>query len=212
VLGRRAKPAPAEGGLTCQAPPPPRDSPGMDSHQKTRPLTQRQTAVLAAVERFGEPTLPDLREEFPDLAPSEIYRVLESLERRGKIDWAGDDDARYLGGVRFWSTALRPTDVPEALEWLYEDLLSGSSGTQGFELDPYRRTITAHLPLADLAAYLRGEEVPHLEKLRRTLKLLQGAARFDDMRIWSQQREDLFGEPVLVLELRLPDHHVSDSP
>lgn len=83
-----------------------------------RQLTLRQTAVLAAVERLGHPTVPQLKRQFPHFNPSEILRVLRSLERRGLVRSEGDPRWVYLGDewvpgaprispqdvCRFWST------------------------------------------------------------------------------------------------------------
>jgi DNA-binding MarR family transcriptional regulator len=66
-----------------------------------RRLTIRQNAVLAAVERRGECTLLDLRCDFPDLAPSMVWRVVESLAGRGLVNRAGDFERAYLGDVTF---------------------------------------------------------------------------------------------------------------
>lgn len=84
-----------------------------------RRLTDRQVAVLAAVERVGRPTLPDLRYEFPHLAPSAVLRTLRELEKRGFVTSSGNPHWVYLGVggfgapsippeeiVRFWSTHL----------------------------------------------------------------------------------------------------------
>ena len=68
-----------------------------------RRLTDRQVAVLAALERLGDSTLPELREEFPELAPSELRRVLTALERRGLVCSRGDEEGVYLGAVVFSS-------------------------------------------------------------------------------------------------------------
>jgi hypothetical protein len=168
-------------------------------------LTVRQAAVLAAVERLGRPTLHDLREEFPGLMPSAIARVLEALRRMGKIDWAGDDTRRYLDGVTYWSTALEPTPVPEELQYLWEDLRGdGSDLVVDAEMDPYRGTITILVRLADLAAFLGGDDCEQIQLLRRRLRLLNAAARFGRLAIWPERRADWNGCPVLVLELTLP--------
>ena len=60
-------------------------------------LTELQVAVQAAVERLGEPTLPELLVEFPERLPSEILRVLDSLEARGTIESSGNRAWSYLG-------------------------------------------------------------------------------------------------------------------
>ena len=62
-----------------------------------RRLTDRQVAVLAAVERLGQPTIPDLWPEFPALAPSEIHRVLKALIRKGLVERSGNPQWAYLG-------------------------------------------------------------------------------------------------------------------
>jgi hypothetical protein len=85
-----------------------------------RRLSDRQVAVLAAVERLGQPTLPDLRFEFPHVAPSAIYRTLQALEAKGFVASSGNPHWRYLGVggfgapkiaieevVRFWSTRAK---------------------------------------------------------------------------------------------------------
>jgi DNA-binding IclR family transcriptional regulator len=62
-----------------------------------RRLTDRQVAVLAAVERLGHPTIPELHTQFPALAPSEIHRVLKSLINRGRVEMSGNPTWVYLG-------------------------------------------------------------------------------------------------------------------
>jgi hypothetical protein len=54
-----------------------------------RKLTDRQVAVLAAIERLGWPTLDGLRHELHALPPSEINRVVAALVIRGLIREAG---------------------------------------------------------------------------------------------------------------------------
>lgn len=62
-----------------------------------RRLTDRQVAVIAAVERLGSPTLPDLHFEFPDLAPSTVLRTLEALGAKGLITSCGNPQFAYQG-------------------------------------------------------------------------------------------------------------------
>lgn len=64
-------------------------------------LTVRQTAVLAALERRRECSLWDLREDFPQLAPSTVERVVRALERRGLAEREGNDAEVFIGGVTF---------------------------------------------------------------------------------------------------------------
>ena len=74
--------------------------------------------MLAAVERLGRPTLPDLHYEFPDFAPSAVRRTLEALRAKGLVESSGNPHRTYLGVggfgapqipleeiVRFWCTA-----------------------------------------------------------------------------------------------------------
>jgi hypothetical protein len=56
-----------------------------------RRLTDIQVAVLAAIERLGQPTLPELkREAFPHLNASSIGRVAGALHAKGKVGITGN--------------------------------------------------------------------------------------------------------------------------
>lgn len=66
-----------------------------------RRLTDLQVRVLAAVDRRGICTLPDLWDDFPDRPPSATLRVLEALYARGLVEASGDPAQIYLGGVTF---------------------------------------------------------------------------------------------------------------
>jgi hypothetical protein len=70
-----------------------------------RRLTTIQVAVLAAVERLGNPTVPELALELHSMRPSEIVRVLDALERRESV---------VGSGCRFWVYLGDPTGIPEA--------------------------------------------------------------------------------------------------
>ena len=73
-------------------------------------LTDRQIAVLAAVERFGSPNLPDLHFDFPQLAPSTVLRVLDALEGKGLIEPSGDRQwhtSELAGLARLASNRIR---------------------------------------------------------------------------------------------------------
>jgi hypothetical protein len=76
-----------------------------------RRLTDRQVAVLAAVERLGQPTLPDLRHEFPHLAPSTVLRTLDALERKGRVLSTGNRHWVYLGVGGFGAPPIEPGDI-----------------------------------------------------------------------------------------------------
>jgi DNA-binding IclR family transcriptional regulator len=53
--------------------------------------------VLAAVERLGESTLPQIKAQFAGLNASDVLRVLDALIRRGLVEWCGDPHLVYLG-------------------------------------------------------------------------------------------------------------------
>lgn len=76
-----------------------------------RRLTDRQVAVLAAVERLGRPTLPDLRYEFPHLTPSAVLRVLDALEAKGYVRSSGNRHWVYLGVGGLGAPAISPEEI-----------------------------------------------------------------------------------------------------
>lgn len=67
------------------------------AHRVGRRLTDRQVAVLAAVERLGRPTLPEIAAEFPDLERSTVLRVLIALIDRDLVGWRGNWSWVYFG-------------------------------------------------------------------------------------------------------------------
>jgi Fe2+ or Zn2+ uptake regulation protein len=79
--------------------------------ESLRRLTDRQIAVLAAVERLGAPTLPDLHFEFPHIAPSAVFRALDALETKGLVESSGDRHWRYLGVGGFGAPRIEPHQV-----------------------------------------------------------------------------------------------------
>ena len=74
-------------------------------------LTDRQVAVLAAVERLGRPTLPELASEFPHLAPSAILKTLDALEVKGRVASSGAREWAYLGIGEFGGPSIPPDEV-----------------------------------------------------------------------------------------------------
>lgn len=84
----------------------------MTSPRSNRRLTNRQAAVLAALERRRSCTVSSLCGDFPQLKRSAIEQVLDSLERRGLITRAGPDDL-----VRAASTGTSVHRPPQA--WLH---------------------------------------------------------------------------------------------
>lgn len=78
-----------------------------------RKLTDRQIAVLAALERRGgRARLPWFAyEEFPALAPSVVGKVLDALEARGLVYSQGDRGLKYCGKLE-WCLGEEPAEVP----------------------------------------------------------------------------------------------------
>lgn len=70
-----------------------------------RKLTIRQSAVLAAIERRRKCSLVELWDDFPDLPPSAVLRVIDALELRGLVNRTGNPDDSYVGGVTFAPTS-----------------------------------------------------------------------------------------------------------
>ncbi len=83
--------------LVNQRPKPPR--------RVARRLTANQVVVLAAVERLGNPTVPELGRDLQRMCPSQIVRVLDALERKEKVVGSGCRTWIYLGD---------PIGVPDA--------------------------------------------------------------------------------------------------
>ena len=73
-----------------------------------RRLTDLQTAVLAAVERLDNPTLPEVAAQFPGRSSSDVFRVMEGLGRRGLVAMSGNPHYLYVGDGYF----APPDDAP----------------------------------------------------------------------------------------------------
>ena len=65
-------------------------------------LTDRQTAVLAALERTEPCTLPDLKDQLPAMTPSALLRVVYSLRDKGFVGVIVEPKIIYLGAVSFF--------------------------------------------------------------------------------------------------------------
>lgn len=86
------------------------------SHHRRR-LTTKQAQVLAALDRTGRSTIYHLRAELPWMAQSEIWRVVQSLLKRGLLACEGDPAWVYCGtGETFVAAGCEP---PPLLEPLY---------------------------------------------------------------------------------------------
>lgn len=78
-----------------------------------RALTPRQVLMLEAIERRGSIGNWELREEFPAMKQSELWRIVASLQMRGLVSCVGDPWERYTGGLRVH--ALPPDPEVRAL-------------------------------------------------------------------------------------------------
>jgi DNA-binding MarR family transcriptional regulator len=71
---------------------------------KPKPNICTPQAVLAAIERAGSCTLPELSAQFPALAPSAIKRVVDALVGKGLVQATGNPFWVYLRGVCYAPT------------------------------------------------------------------------------------------------------------
>jgi hypothetical protein len=68
-------------------------------------------AVLAALERTNAAcTLPEVSAQFPHLAPSAVLRVLDALERRGRVTSTGNRFWVYIGAPEPGFPSILPPD------------------------------------------------------------------------------------------------------
>ena len=162
-------------------------------------LTDRQAAVLAAVERLGRPIMADLWEQFPDLAPSAIRRVLVSLERKGLIAHAGDEAQAYINGVRWWSTAMEPGDPDPRLESIAREIESADLRVE-HSIDAHAGHVDLFLPLVELESYLLGLPSEPIERLRAATAELQEGG--DPYRVEIGTTISPNPEPRLVIRIR----------
>lgn len=162
-------------------------------------LTDRQTAVLAAVERLGRPMMADLWQEFPDLAPSAIKKVLDALEKKGLVDHAGDDSQAFVNGVHWWSTALTPTEYDEELAAIVNAVEGASLGLR-HTADPHDRSVTVFLPLVELEAHLRGLPSGPLDALRSCVVGIENGGHSVRVTVNTQITND--PEPLLAVQVR----------
>lgn len=162
-------------------------------------LTDRQTAVLAAVERLGRPMMADLWQEFPDLAPSGIKKVLDALEKKGLVAHAGDESQAFVNGVQWWSTALTPLEYDGALAGIVEAVEAASLGLR-HTADPHDQCVTVFLPLVELEAHLRGFPSGPMEALRSCVKGIESAGQPVRVAVSTQITND--PEPLLAVQVR----------
>ncbi len=173
---------------------------GADMADSRRPkLTDRQTAVLAAVERLGQPVMADLWNEFPDDAPSAIKKVLDALEKKGLVAHAGDPGQAFVNGVHWWSTALAPTSYDDELAVIVLAVEDARLGL-GHSADPHNRSVSVFLPLVELEAYLQGLPSEPIKRLRSCLEGMAAGGQSVRLSVSTQIAND--PEPLLAVQIR----------
>ena len=70
-----------------------------------RRLTVKQTQVLSAIERSGRTTVYDLGRELLWCSPSEVWRVVQALIKRGLVECEGDPAWVYAGTAETFRSA-----------------------------------------------------------------------------------------------------------
>lgn len=132
------------------------------------PLTDRQVAVLAAIERRGASTLPDLRDDFPTLPPSAVLRSIVGLVRRELVAHTGSDADVYVGGVTFTPFHTNTRKEASMDSWLFateQDLgpLTPGEDPEIFSMPPRDRSTGSVLRRADGKPYMprwrAGEDI-----------------------------------------------------
>ena len=162
-------------------------------------LTDRQAAVLAAVERLRRPVMADLSQQFPDLQPSAIKKVLDSLEKKGLVASAGDDSQAYLNGVHWWSTALAPTEEDPRLMAIVEAVGSALTGLSA-TADPHEGSVTAFLPLVELESFLQGLPSRPVERIQACVEQLEESGQPVRLSVSTEIAND--PEPRLAVKFR----------
>lgn len=165
-----------------------------------RKLTPRQTAVLAAVERLGQPGMLELSAEF-NFAPSEIARVLEVLEQRGLVARSGDPALIYTGGVRFWATARNGEPDTEWLRSLLDALTQGEV-IAGW-IEPDQRAVVVYLPLCSVERQLLEGDDERFECLSARIRELRGNGRLAGIDVAAAVSHEK-GEAALKVSLAPP--------
>jgi hypothetical protein len=165
-----------------------------------RKLTQRQTAVLAAVERLGRANMLELARELSG-APSAIGRVLEALEERQLVGSSGDPALIYAGGVHWWATARAGEPDSDELRTLLDDLTVGHQEWEGW-IERELRSVVIYLPVRDVEAELLGAAGGFRELSARIRELTAAGrvARVDIETTITAQG----GVPALQVALTLP--------
>lgn len=170
-----------------------------------RRLTARQTAVLAAVERLGDPNMLELSAEIGG-APSSIVKVLEALEDRGLIERWGQPDLIYIGGVRFSVLSRGEPKLGESLRRLLTEC-------ERIGMEPWvdcdRRVVAVWVPLRAIEAALADGDHLALSNLRDKVQTLHAEGAI--ARAVLRESVQVTSGGVLALVLRLVPPNAASS-
>lgn len=174
-----------------------------ENRERTMPkrLTNRQAAVLAAVERLGRTNVLDLSADFPHVESSSIVRVLDRVHELGHLERAGDPGLVYVGGVEYWA---RPRDTPvtTALADAVLALLRRELGDDWAWLHPGGHDVVVAVRLTDIAQALGGDDAP-LQRVARLVAQLRRDGKVDGVTVGAEIGNPQ-GQPSIVAHLRLP--------
>lgn len=165
-----------------------------------RRLTPRQTAILAAIERRGCATLVELRDDFPELAPSVVASVLEALVRRQLVRASGDPSLVYVGGVQFRPARRSIAAVPNELD----DLARRVIAVGGWQVwvDYSGLAVYVLVPLSEIQDGILGIGDSRFEQLQHLVGDLASDASVSSFGLESQLSVS-GGEAALQLRLGL---------
>ena len=118
--------------------------------------------------------MADLWEQFPDLTPSAIKKVLDALESKGLVEHAGDLDQVYMNGVHWWSTALKATEHEPDLARVINAVELAALGVP-HNADPHEKHVTVFVPLVEVEGDLQGLPSTILDRLRSCVQDLESS-------------------------------------
>jgi len=142
--------------------------------------------------------MSDLWEAFPDLQPSAIKRVLDSLEQKGPVESSGDPHKAYLGGVHWWSTALAPTAEDPRLAVIVE-ALQAAGVDHTFSADHQERQVSIFLPLVEVESVLQGLPSASVDRIANAVQRAEAAGT--PTRLTIATEVTMGREPLLTVKL-----------
>ena len=141
----------------------------------------------------------DLHEDFPQLAPSAVAKVLDALSERDLVRRAGDPAQIYVGGVEFWPASRSVTEEDEELRELTARLEEAGWSARP---DHERGLIVVALPIEDVNEALIGLANNRFDALQALIHSFEEEAAI----AWTSISSELAiagGTPSLQVELGL---------